>query len=80
VTVPRHRSADQGASFAAHAKRKSWRSRIYVNGKDRQLGYFATPELARAAHAAAARQFGLKLKGNLFAGEHFAAKLEDRSA
>jgi AP2 domain len=62
MTVPRHRSPDQGASFAAHAKRKRWRARIWINGRDRQLGYYDTQEEARQAHADAARRLGLKLK------------------
>jgi hypothetical protein len=78
MTAARHRSADPGASFAAHAKRKLWRSRIHVNGRDHHLGYYASPEEARRAHAAAAEQFGLKLKGNLRARAPIAAKLEDR--
>jgi hypothetical protein len=60
MTAPRHRSPEQGASFAAHAKRKRWRARIY--GKDRQLGYFSSQAEALAAHADAARHLGLRLK------------------
>jgi hypothetical protein len=62
MTAPRIRLVNQGASFAVHNKRKRWRARIFVNGKDRQLGYFDTQEEARRAHAMAAERFGLKLK------------------
>jgi hypothetical protein len=62
MTAPRTRLPSQGASFVAHAKGKRWRARIYVNGRDRQLGYFPTREAAVEAHAIAARHFGLKLK------------------
>jgi hypothetical protein len=80
MTAPRSRLPTQGASFAAHAKRKRWRARIYVNGKDRQLGYYDTQEEAREAHADAARHLGLKLKGNLHSGVPIPAKLEERPA
>jgi hypothetical protein len=62
MTAPRIRLVNQGASFAVHNKRKRWRARIFVNGKDRQLGYFDTQEEARRAHADAARHLGLRLK------------------
>jgi hypothetical protein len=62
VTTPRTRSADHGADFATYAKRKQWRARIFVDGRQLSLGYFATREEASAAHADAARKYGLKLK------------------
>jgi AP2 domain len=62
MTGPRARLPTAGASFAAHSKRKRWRARIWINGRDRQLGYFDTQEEARRAHADAARHLGLKLK------------------
>jgi hypothetical protein len=62
MTGPRARLPTSGASFTAHAKRKRWRARIWINGRDRQLGYYSSREEAIAAHAAAARHFGLKLK------------------
>jgi hypothetical protein len=51
-------SASHGASHAAWAKRakwSKWRSRIYLDGENVHLGYFDTPEQARAAHAAAVK-------------------------
>jgi hypothetical protein len=62
MTAARPRLPIHGASLAAWAKRKPWRARIYVGGKHVSLGYFETPEEARAAHAAA-------VKAHL--GEHF---------
>jgi hypothetical protein len=62
MTAPRSRLPIHGASLATWAKRRPWRARIYVRGRDVHLGYFASPELAREAYADAARQFGLKLK------------------
>jgi hypothetical protein len=41
---------------------RPWRARIFVNGRDRSLGYFNTKEEARQAHADAARHLGIKLK------------------
>jgi hypothetical protein len=63
MTGPRIRFAGQGASWAPQGKRKPWRARIWIDGKDVQIGYFATKAEAHAAYAAAAKQFGLKLKG-----------------
>jgi hypothetical protein len=62
ATIARHRSVNAGASFAAHAKRKLWRSRIYFDGRNHHLGYYKSAEEAKTAHAAAVRQFGLKLR------------------
>ena len=64
----RHRLPTHGASLATWAKTRPWRARIYFGGKERSLGYFATKEEAREAHADAARHLGLRLKA------------EDRSA
>jgi hypothetical protein len=52
---PRPRLPDSGASLAVWSKRRPWRARIYFDGKERSLGYFATREEARAAHAQAVR-------------------------
>ena len=60
--APRPRLPIQGASLAIWAKRRPWRARIYVTGREVSLGYYSSAEEARAAHAAAAKQFGLKLK------------------
>jgi len=62
MTTPRPRLPTHGASRATWVKRRKWRSRIYLAGKDIHLGYFESAELAREAHAVAAKQFGLKLK------------------
>jgi hypothetical protein len=51
-----------GASLADWSKSKPWRARIYVGGKERSLGYFATREEAHQAHADAARHLGLRIK------------------
>jgi hypothetical protein len=56
MTTARRRLADRGASLAVWAKRKPWRARVYLDGKERSLGYFETPELARAAHALAVKE------------------------
>jgi hypothetical protein len=46
-----------GASLAVcTALRRPWRALIYLNGKDRHLGYFATKHEALAAHADAVRE------------------------
>jgi hypothetical protein len=58
----RRRLPIHGASLAPWAKMRPWRARIYFGGKERSLGYFATKEEARAAHADAARHLGLRLK------------------
>jgi hypothetical protein len=58
MTEPRHchRLVNHGASLAARPTlRCPWRARIYIGGKDRHLGYFATREEAKAAHAAAVK-------------------------
>jgi hypothetical protein len=60
MTAPRHRLPSQGASYSTWAKRKPWRSRVYVRGRD--VGYFGSREEAIEARADAVRQFGLKLK------------------
>jgi hypothetical protein len=62
MKAPRVRLPTQGASFAPQGKRKRWRARIWVNGRDLQLGYYSSREEAVEAHADAARHFGLKLK------------------
>jgi len=54
--------ANQGASLAIHAKRRPWRARVFVRGRDVHLGYFSSREAAIEARADAVRQFGLKLK------------------
>jgi hypothetical protein len=58
----RHRLVNHGASLAATTLHRPWRARIFVNGRDRSLGYFSTKEEARQAHADAARHLGIKLK------------------
>jgi hypothetical protein len=55
MTAPRPRLPTHGASLAAWAKRRPWRARVYLGGKHLSLGYFATREEARAAHAAAVK-------------------------
>ena len=62
MTVHRPRLSIHGASLATWAKTRPWRARIYYAGRERSLGYFATKEEARAAHADAARHLGIKLK------------------
>jgi hypothetical protein len=62
MATARHRSPSQGASFSTWAKRKPWRARVYVRGRDVHLGYFGSREEAIEARADAVRQFGLKLK------------------
>jgi hypothetical protein len=52
----RPRLATSGDSLAVWAKRRPWRARIYLAGKERSLGYFASPEEARAAHAKAVQE------------------------
>jgi hypothetical protein len=60
--TPRARLPTQGASFVPKTKRRPWRSRIYLNGKHMSLGYYASPEAARQAHALAAERYGLRVK------------------
>ena len=62
MAAPRPRLPDRGASLSSWAKRRPWRARIYVGGKHLSLGYYATQTEARAAHKAAAKHYGLKLK------------------
>jgi hypothetical protein len=63
MTKSRHRLVDHGASLASSTTlHRPWRARIFVNGRDRSLGYFSTKEEARQAHADAARHLGIKLK------------------
>jgi hypothetical protein len=50
------RRAGQGASLVPDVMCRPWRGRIYVGGKAIHLGYFATAEEARAAHAAAVKE------------------------
>jgi hypothetical protein len=57
----RSRLPIHGASLAGWAKLKPWRARIYVGGRQLSLGYYYTKEEARAAHAAAAEKYGLRL-------------------
>lgn len=63
MTAPRHRSPSQGASFSTWAKRRPWRARVYVRGRDVHLGYYyGSREEAIEARADAVRQYGLRLK------------------
>jgi hypothetical protein len=55
MTAPRLRLADRGASHAAWAKKRQWRSRVYLKGKHISLGYYSSAEEARQAHAAAVK-------------------------
>jgi hypothetical protein len=55
MTAARSRLPIHGASLAVWAKRRPWRARVYLGGKDLHLGYFATREEARAAHTAAVK-------------------------
>lgn len=43
-----------GVSY--HARDRLWRARIYVDGRDRVLGYFKTKEAAHAVYLEAKRQ------------------------
>ena len=53
----RHRLVNHGASLASRPTLlRRWRARIYIGGKDVHLGYFATREEAKAAHAEAVRE------------------------
>jgi hypothetical protein len=54
-TGPRPRLPIHGASLASWCKRKPWRARVYLGGRQRSLGYFSTREEARAAHTAAVK-------------------------
>jgi hypothetical protein len=45
-----------GASLAGWSKSKPWRARIYIAGRHISLGYYATREEAKAAHAEAVRE------------------------
>jgi hypothetical protein len=56
MTAARSRLPIHGASLAPWAKRKPWRARVYLGGKHLSLGYYATQEEARAAHAAAVKR------------------------
>jgi hypothetical protein len=56
AAAARPRLADRGASLAGWAKRRPWLARVYIGGKDIHLGYFASPEEARAAHARAVEE------------------------
>lgn len=38
-----------------HAKK--WRSRIWINGKNKHLGYFSSPETAHSAYCVAAKKY-----------------------
>jgi hypothetical protein len=62
MTVPRHRLPSRGASFSSWAKKRPWRARVYVRGRDVHLGYYGSREEAVEARAAAVRHYGLKLK------------------
>jgi hypothetical protein len=53
--TPHKRLTTHGASLAHGTKRKRWRARAYIGGRDVHLGYFASQEEARAAHAAAVK-------------------------
>jgi hypothetical protein len=66
----RPRLADHGASLARWTMHRPWRARVYVGGKDLHLGYFATREEAKAAHAAAVKAYlGEKFLRGLAADE-----------
>jgi hypothetical protein len=67
----RHRRpAGAGASLAPGIMARPWRGRIFIAGKNRHLGYYATKEEAKAAHAAAVQEH---------LGERY-LKAEDRPA
>jgi hypothetical protein len=53
--TPRARSINQGASRATWSKKRQWRARLWVDGRELSLGYHSTPEAARQAHAAAVK-------------------------
>jgi hypothetical protein len=54
-TGPRPRQPIHGASLAVWSKRKPWRARAYLGGKQRSLDYYASAAEARLAYAAAVR-------------------------
>lgn len=52
-------SGFKGVSFRAKHSRRPWRATIYLNGKQVELGFFASPEEAAAVRrAAATHHFG----------------------
>jgi hypothetical protein len=56
ASVPLHRRrAGQGASLNPRVMERPWRARIFVDGKNHHLGYYASKELAREAHTAAVK-------------------------
>jgi hypothetical protein len=55
-TTARPRQPDRGASFVPGALPRPWRARVYLGGRHISLGYYATREEARAAHAIAVKQ------------------------
>lgn len=53
------RRSDSKSGFKGvfwQADKRKWRARICVNGKNRSLGYFATPEEAHEAYCKAAKE------------------------
>jgi hypothetical protein len=53
----RHRLVSHGASLASWTRLcRPWRARIYIAGRHISLGYYATREEAKAAHAEAVRE------------------------
>jgi hypothetical protein len=56
MTAPHRRRSTDGASLQLHNKPRPWRAKIYLAGRQVSLGYYASPEEARAAHAAAVQE------------------------
>lgn len=54
-------SSFKGVSYKRHLKTKPWVARLYVNGRDRCLGCFATEQEAADAYAKAAGELHLPL-------------------
>ena len=49
------RPAGSGASLNPRLLARPWRSRIFIDGECRHLGYFGSAELAREAYAEAVK-------------------------
>jgi hypothetical protein len=57
MTASRHRLPNCGASMATWTwLERPWRARLYLNGKQLHLGYYATKAEAREAYADAAKE------------------------
>lgn len=55
----KNRTGFKGVSFASRCAKRPYNAQISINGKSKNLGYYATPEAAHAAYlAAASEHFG----------------------